>query len=262
MSKIVSAIRNFRDRLRASVTIKSKNILLFLAIFLLVVLAILIRMSPAFLGSNLIKAFDPWIQYYNADYLATHSLYDYFHWHDLKSWFPSGFDRAALRPGLTFTVVIIYQIFNFLGIPISLYDICFYFPAFMGGITVYATYLLGKEVLDRQLGLVAAFFMAFNPGYMQRTVAGFFDNETIGVFGVVMTLYFFVKTLRTGKLTHAILGGVFLGYLSLSWGGYYFVFYLLPIVTFIIILAKKYTSHVLIAYAGIEGTGLLVFSLY
>ena len=262
MTKIFSSIKNFRDRLRASVTIKPHNMLFFVALFLVVILAVIIRLSPAFMGNSLIKAFDPWIQYYNAEYLSTHSLYDYFHWHDYKSWFPGGFDRFNLRPGLTFTVVAIYNIFNFLGIPVSLYDVCFYFPAFMGGLTVYATYLLGKETLDRRLGLVAAFFMAFVPGYMQRTVAGFFDNETIGVFSTIMTLYFFVKTMRTGKIRHAVYGGFFLGYLSLSWGGYYFVFYLLPAVVFIVILTKKYNTNVLIAYAGIEGMGLLVFSLY
>ncbi len=262
MTKIFSSIKNFRDRLRATVTIKPHNMLFFAAIFLVVILAIIIRLSPVFMGNTLIKAFDPWIQYYNAEYLSTHSIYDYFHWHDYKSWFPEGFDRFKLRPGLTFTTVAIYNIFQFFGIPVSLYDVCFYFPAFMGGLTVYATYLLGKEILDRRLGLVSAFFMALVPGFMQRTVAGFFDNETIGVFSTIMTLYFFVKTMRTGKIRHSIYGGLFLGYLALSWGGYYFVFYLIPLVVFIIILAKKYNTNVLIAYAGVEGMGLLVFSLY
>ncbi|MFX0025332.1 MAG: STT3 domain-containing protein [Candidatus Hermodarchaeota archaeon] len=262
MTKIFSSIKNFRDRLRASVTIKPHNVLFFFALFLVVILAIIIRLSPAFMGNYLIKAFDPWIQYYNAEYLSTHSLYDYFHWHDYKSWYPGGFERYNLRPGLTFTVVAIYNIFKFLGIPVSLYDVCFFFPAFMGGLTVYATYLLGKEILDRRLGLIAAFFMAFVPGYMQRTVAGFFDNETIGVFSTIMTLYFFVKTIRTGKIRHGLYGGFFLGYLSLSWGGYYFVFYLLPVVVFIIILTKKYNTNVLIAYAGIEGMGMMVFLFY
>ncbi|MFX1415027.1 MAG: STT3 domain-containing protein [Promethearchaeota archaeon] len=262
MPKILSSLRNLKDRFRAGVTIKSQNVLLFIALLLVIVLAIVIRLSPVYLGNNLIKAFDPWIQYYNAEYLSQHSLFEYFNWHDYKSWFPQGFDRFNLRPGLTFTVVIIYNFFNSIGIPLSLYDICFYFPAFMGGLTVFAMYLLGKETLNRQLGLVAAFFLAFNPGYMQRTVAGFFDNETIGVFATIMTLYFFVKAIRTGKITHALLGGLFLGYLSLGWGGYYFLYYLIPITVLILIITKKYTPNVLIAYSGVIGMGLLTFMLY
>jgi dolichyl-diphosphooligosaccharide--protein glycosyltransferase len=262
MSKIWSSLKNLRDRTRASVTIKPRNLLFFTALFLVIFVAILIRLSPLAINNFLIKAFDPWIQYYQANYLSSHSLFEYFNWHDFKSWFPEGIDRGNLRPGLTFTVVIIYQAFNSIGIPISLYDICFYFPAFMGGLTVFAAYLLGKEALDRKCGLIAAFFMAFNTGFMQRTTAGFFDNETIGVFTTLMTFYFFLRTIRTGRITDSVLGGLFLGYLTLSWGGYYFVFYLLPIIVGILILMKKYNTHVLVAYAGIVGTALLIFSLY
>ncbi|MHA1319298.1 MAG: STT3 domain-containing protein [Promethearchaeota archaeon] len=261
MSSIYSSLKNLRDRARASVTIKTSNIIFFLALFLVVILAIVIRLSPIISGNYLIKAFDPWIQYYNAEYLATHSVFEYFNWHDIKSWFPEGYARGNLRPGLTFTVVGIYQFFNFIGIPISLYDICYFFPAIMGGASVYAIYLVGKEVLDRRCGLVAAFFLAFNPGFMQRTTAGFFDNETIGVFAALMTFYFFIKTVRTGKFYHSVLGGFFSGYLALSWGGFNFVFLILPIVCGIVILLKKYDSNILIAYAGIEGVGLLVYSL-
>ncbi|NVM16186.1 MAG: hypothetical protein HWN80_00615 [Candidatus Lokiarchaeota archaeon] len=261
MSKIYSSIKNLRDRARATVTIKQFNVLFFLALFFVVLLAIIIRLSPVASGNYLIKAFDPWIQYYNAEYLSTHSLFEYFNWHDIKSWFPEGFPRGDLRPGLTFTVVTIFQFFNSVGIPISLYDVCFYFPAFMGGASVFAIYLVGKEALDRRCGLIAAFFLAFNPGFMQRTTAGFFDNETIGVFSTLMVFYFFIKTIRTGKIVHSFLGGIFLGYLALSWGGYSFVYLILPIVVVIMILLKKYDSNILIAYAGIEGVGILVSAL-
>ncbi|GAI69114.1 unnamed protein product [marine sediment metagenome] len=75
-----------------------------------------------------------------------------------------------------------------------------------------------------------------------------------------MTFYFFIKALRTGKILDSFLGGVFLGYLSLSWGGYTFVYLILPMVCGILILLKKYDSNVLIAYAGVEGVGLLISS--
>ncbi len=261
MSKIYSSIKNLRDRARASISIKQFNVLFFLALFFVVFLAIFIRLSPLASGNYLIKAFDPWIQYYNAEYLSTHTIFEYFNWHDFKSWFPEGYDRFNLRPGLTFTVVAIYQFFTSIGIPISLYDVCFYFPAFMGGASVFAIYLVGKEALDRRCGLIAAFFLAFNPGFMQRTTAGFFDNETIGVFATLMTFYFFIKTIRTGKIVHSFLGGLFLGYLALSWGGFNFVYLILPLVCGIMILLKKYTPNLLIAYIGIEGIGLLIYAL-
>ncbi|MFX1419202.1 MAG: STT3 domain-containing protein [Promethearchaeota archaeon] len=262
MVKIVASLRNFRDRIRTSISVKTRNFLFFFAIVLLVILAILIRCSPIIRDVYLIKAFDPWIQWYNAEYLNEHTLYEYFNWVDYKSWYPSGFFRGGLRPGLTFTVVILYKIFNFFGLPISLYQICFFFPAFMGGLTVLVMYFLGKEVLDRSTGLFAAFFLAFNPGYLQRTTAGFFDNETIGVFATLMTFLFFLKAIRTGKFSRAVIGGLFLGYLSLSWGGYQFVYLLIPLICIILVLTNKYSENVLVSYAGVQGTGLLIFSLY
>ncbi|MFX0029161.1 MAG: STT3 domain-containing protein, partial [Candidatus Hermodarchaeota archaeon] len=225
-------------------------------------LAILLRISPIFRGPRLIKAFDPWIQWYNAEYLSDHTLYEYFSWHDFKSWYPSGFYRGSLRPGLTFTVVILYKFLTFFGVPISLYDVCYFFPAIMGGLTVLLTYYLGKEILDRGTGLIAAFFMAFNPGYMQRTMAGFFDNETIGVFASLLTFLFLLKGIRTGKFIYSVFGGMALGYLSLSWGGYQFVYLIIPILSILLILTDKYNENILITYAGIEGIGLLIFSVY
>ncbi len=262
MPRVIASIRNFRDRARASVSLKTRNILLFITLFLLVTLAIVVRLTPVLRGPLLIKAFDPWIQYYNAEYLSTHSFYEYFNWRDFKSWYPEGYFRSTLRPGLTFTVVAIYKTFNFLGIPVSLYHICYFFPAIMGGITVLVMYFLGKEVHSKGTGLMAAFFLAFNIGFLQRTIAGFFDNETIGVFSVLMIFLFFLKAIRTGKISYSILSGVFLGYLSLSWGGYQFAYLIIPLICIILILIKKYNEHILIAYAGAQGTGLLIFSLY
>lgn len=262
MSKLVSSLKNTKDRVGAKVYFKSHNLLFFIALLMIVILTIVIRLSPLLRGGQLIKAFDPWIQWYTSEYLDTHSLYEFFTWHDLKSWYPVGVSRYYLRPGLIFTVVFIHKIFLFFGLSISLYDICYFFPAFMGGVSVLVMYFLGKEVLDKKCGLLAAFFMAFSVGYMSRTTAGFFDNETVGVFAALMCLLYFIKALKSGRVTHAIIGGIFLGYLALSWGGYTYILLALPLIVGVLILTKKYNENVLIAYVGVQGMGLLIFSLY
>ncbi len=259
---IGTSIRDFYDRSRVSVSIKSKNVLFFFALVLVFVLALLIRLTPILRGSLMIKAFDPWIQYYSAKYITENGIYEFFNWHDYKSWFPGGIDRYALRPGLPFTAAAFWFILNSIGINVSIYHVCFFFPAFMGGLTVIAAFFLGKEILDRRMGLLAAFFLALNTGHAQRTMAGFFDNETIGVFATLMVFLFFLKAIKTGKISYSILGGLFLGYLSLSWGGYQFVFLIIPIIVVILVLINKYNSNVLIAYAGVQGTGLLIEGLW
>ncbi|MHA1454033.1 MAG: STT3 domain-containing protein, partial [Promethearchaeota archaeon] len=187
--------------------------------------------------------------------------YDWFHFHDFQFWFPSGVDRFALRPGLLYTTAIIYWIITALGIPVTPFQVAFYFPAFMGGATVLVMYFLGKEILDKRAGLIAAFFLAFSSGHMQRTVAGFYDNETIGVFAVLLVFLFFIKAVKSGKLSHGIYGGLSLGYLALSWGGLTYPFLLLPLLSAILILADKYNARILLAYATTIGIGLLIFTL-
>jgi len=120
--RIGNSLSSFKDRIRSSVVgAKKQNIVFFVALALVVIVAVMIRLTPVLRGPTLIKAFDPWIQYYNAKYISEHSLYEYFHWVDKKSWYPEGFKRAQTRPGLPFTAVVIWMILNFIGIPVSIY---------------------------------------------------------------------------------------------------------------------------------------------
>ena len=260
--KLRARFIDFRDRLKTKIRVKKENFFILAALIIILIAALLVRLSPIFVGPELIKAFDPWLQYYNANYLAENGVYEYFHWHDFKSWYPEGTNRYELRPGLTFTIVIIYNILNGLGIPIDLYHVCYYFPAYAGTLTVLIMYFLGKEILDKRTGLIAAFFLAFNPGHMQRTVAGFFDNETIGILGTLLTFLFFIKAVKTGKFHFSIFAGMALGYLALSWGGYVYSLLIVPLLTGILVIIDKYSPRLLIAYCGTEGTGIFLYSLF
>ncbi len=54
---------------------------------------------------------------------------------------------------------------------------------------------------------------------MQRTTAGFLDNEPVGVFALVMCLLFFAKATKSGKFSDGLLSGAFLGLTRLKLGG-------------------------------------------
>ncbi len=261
MGKMKNYISEKGDKIKTSVKIDKAAPWFYISLILIIVLAILIRCSPAVNGITLIKAFDPWYQYDSVQKLVDVGLYDWLHLHDYQFWFPEGVDRFNLRPGLLVTNALIYEILNGIGIPISLYTVCFYFPAFMGGLTVLVMYHLGKEILDRRAGLIAAFFLAFSPGHIQRTVVGFFDNETIGVFAVLATFLFFIKAVKYGKLSDSVLAGLSIGYLALSWGGLTFAFVLIPLIIFIIILIDKYDPKILMAYSVSIISGLMIYSI-
>ena len=261
VNKFRNWFSNQSDKVKTSVKVPSDAPFFYLALIFILILAVLVRMSPVITGTFLIKAFDPWYQFSSTKAVINMSLYDWFHFHDYQYWFPGGVDRFALRPGLLYTTAIIYWIITAIGIPVTPFQVAFYFPAFMGGATVLVMYFLGKEILDKRAGLIAAFFLAFSPGHMQRTVAGFYDNETIGVFAVLLVFLFFIKAVKSGKLSHGIYGGLSLGYLALSWGGLTYPFLLLPMLVAILILADKYNARILLAYSVTIGIGLLIFSL-
>ena len=261
VNKFKNWFSNQSDKVKTSVKVPSDAPFFYLALIFVLILAVLVRMSPVITGTYLIKAFDPWYQFSSTKAVINMSLYDWFHFHDYQFWFPEGVDRFDLRPGLLYTTAIIYWIITALGIPVTPFQVAFYFPAFMGGATVLVMYFLGKEILDKRAGLIAAFFLAFSPGHMQRTVCGFYDNETIGVFAVLLVFLFFIKAVKSGKLSHGIYGGLSLGYLALSWGGLTYPFLLLPLLVAILILADKYNARILLAYSVTIGIGLLIFSL-
>ncbi|MHA1511918.1 MAG: STT3 domain-containing protein, partial [Promethearchaeota archaeon] len=147
VNKFRNWFSNQSDKVKTSVKVPSDAPFFYLALIFILILSVLVRMSPVITGTFLIKAFDPWIQFNSMVHVTEMSLYDWFHFHDYQFWYPEGVDRFDLRPGLLFTTAIIYWIFTGLGIPVTPFQVAFYFPAFMGGATVLVMYYLGKEIL-------------------------------------------------------------------------------------------------------------------
>ncbi|MBD3185777.1 hypothetical protein GF325_03020, partial [Candidatus Bathyarchaeota archaeon] len=250
------------ERTKSNVTTSPQNILLAVALILIFTVAVFIRLVPVFNDVYLIKAFDPWVQYRCTNYIVENGLWDFLQWTDYQSWYPDGNNMYNMYIGLPMTNAIFYWIVNGLGFPVTVYDVCFISPAFMGGLTCIVIYFLGKEVLDKKMGLLSAFFLAFSPGYMQRTVAGFYDNETIGVFATLLSLLFFIRAVKRGSVVDGVLGGLSFGYLSLSWGGYTYTALLIPLFTVALIAFKKYSKRLLIGYTTMMGVGLLIHSFF
>jgi len=73
------------------------------------------------------------------------------------------------------------------------------------GLTAIATYFLTKEIWSPGAGLFAAGFIAIVPGYISRSVAGSYDNEGIAIFALQLTYFFWVKSVKTGSVSWAVL---------------------------------------------------------
>ncbi|WP_457557258.1 STT3 domain-containing protein [Candidatus Harpocratesius sp.] len=260
-NKVKTWFTDIGDRIKTSVKIDKDAPFFYISLLIIFILAVIVRLSPVVQGTFLIKAFDPWYQYDSTKKLIDMGFFNWFHFHDYKFWYPEGVDRFNLRPGLLITNALIYKFLIALGFNVTVFQVVYYFPAVMGGLTVVVMYYLGKEVLDRRAGLLAAFFLAFSPGHMQRTVAGFYDNETIGVFAILLEFLFFIRATKYGRLSDGLFAGLSLGYLALSWGGLSYGFLLLPLIVGVLILTDKYDSKVFMAYTTTVGVGFLLSSL-
>ncbi|MGD1005071.1 MAG: glycosyltransferase family 39 protein [Methanoregulaceae archaeon] len=80
-------------------------------------------------------------------------------------------------------------------------------PALLGVLTIPLMYFIGKEFIDRNVGIIAAAACTFSPFliyYSQEARA-----YSMGLFFVAFATFFFLKALKTNERTYWILFGVF-----------------------------------------------------
>ncbi len=248
-------INDFRNRYNTAVTtINKEMVLLYTSIVLIFIVAYLVRIfavlhEPAY--ELILTANDPFSQLRAAIYIEENGLAAFLSWVDPQTWYPEGrFWGKNQFVGTPLSAVLLHQLTMFLGLDISLVVICYYQPALMGALTCVAMYFLGKELGNKKIGILAALFLAISPGHLQRTVVGFFDHESLGILFLILTLYFYARSLRTGSVSSTILAGLCLGILSASWGAATYVFNLLAIHALVMLLLRKHSDRLFLSYGG------------
>lgn len=107
--------------------------------------------------------------------------------------------------------VLIYG--NTATIRTNMYLISRILSAVMGTLTVFMIYLIGKEIYNKKIGLISSSFLACTMGFV--TLAHFATVDIPLTFWIVVSLFFFIKIVNTGKMKYYLLGGLFAG-LALS----------------------------------------------
>jgi dolichyl-diphosphooligosaccharide--protein glycosyltransferase len=125
--------------------------------------------------------------------------------------------------------------------------------------TALATYKLTNEVTGRsESGFFSALFIAIVPSYISRSVAGSYDNEGVAIFALIITLYFWVKSVNTGSLFYAAMTSMTFFYMVAAWGGYSFVINIIPIFVLVMLFLGKYDANLYIAYSGFYILGTIL----
>ena len=227
------------------------------------IVAALLRVLPIQYGAYF-TAFDPLFQYRATQYIVDNGFAAWWTWHDTLSWYPMGRDVAnSAYPGIPFAAAFIYFVQKALGLGISLYKVCLYFPVFMAILTIITIYYLGRELSGKPTGIFAALFLAITPAFIQRTSLGFFDTENIGIFAIVATSLFFLRSSDKERsiqqrTLYGILSGLTLGLIYASWGAAKYMTGLLMLYMVFLIVSEKYETRHLITYSITIGLGFLI----
>ena len=209
-----------------------------------------------------IHEFDPWFNYRATEYLGEHGLKAFFEWYDYMSWYPLGRPvGTTIYPGMQITSVIIHRVLNdYLGIVMSLNDVCCYVPAWFG---VLATLLVGLLTAEcsgsSNAGAFASLVMSCIPAHTMRSVGGGYDNESIAVTAMSLTFYFWVRALRDDHSAKpfGILAGLAYIYMVAAWGGYVFVINMIGVHAIFLVLSQRFSRKAYWAYTLLFSIGTL-----
>jgi len=246
------------------------SMITFSALLLILFVAFSIRMFPLRweiqTGALHLSEFDPYYQYSLTDYMVKHGLLSPYwptQWVDTQRWYPDGINMGYSLPSLPMTTAFIYDIITALGINIDLMSFCSLVPAIMGTLAVLIIYFLGKDIGGKAVGMLASLFLALSPAVIQRASLGFFDTETVGVFSLVLFSLLFLRAIEEERsmrstVEYSLGSAATLAYFILGWGAAYYLIGLIVLFVFVLLLLRRYTRRLFLAYSLTFGLALLI----
>jgi dolichyl-diphosphooligosaccharide--protein glycosyltransferase len=266
--RIVNGLKGI-SKLRIEIT--HATILTYSALALILFVAFTIRVLPMRweipTGSFHLSEFDPYFNYRFTQYIVNHGFLSWAwptQWIDPQRWAPQGSNvPAGFFPGLPMAGAFFYDIIAGVGVNIQLMDFLALLAPIFSTMAVFALYFLGKEIGGKAVGLLAALFMALDPTHIERTGFGFYGDETVGILALVIFVLMFLRAIDENRpiksvAIYGITGGLALGYFSASWGASYFPVGLATLFVFVLVLIRRYTPRLFLAYGLTFGLGLFL----
>ena len=268
--RLVNSLKVF-GRLRIQTS--HASIICYSALLLILFIAFTIRILPIRweipTGDVLLNEFDPYYQFSLTNKMVQDGLFSPYlendgrGWINHQQWYPWGLDMYNSLPALPMTAAILYSIISWLGVNIKLMTFASFFPAIFGTLSCLLMYFVGKDIGGKAVGLFAALFLSLSPSFLQRTALGFFDTEVLGIVGLLLFIFMFLRaidenrTLRS-SLFYSVGAGAALVYFIGAWGAAYFLLDLTVLFVFALILLKRYSQRLLLSYSLVFGLALFI----
>ncbi|MCX6815385.1 MAG: hypothetical protein NT120_00855 [Candidatus Aenigmarchaeota archaeon] len=187
---------------------------------------------------------------------------------DTLSLAPYGAARAG--GSIDFYVYLGAYTYNFtrLFIPnLSWFNFLLWFPAILASLSAVPIYFIGKTFFDRKAGVLAAFFLIFDPSIISRTLGGDPDSDGIVLIMPLIAMAIFLiaykyanstKKFDTKYILYTILSGIAMGLWGLTWIGYWYVLWLITGFLLVPIIAEIIKKRKLSAIGNFKH-GIIVF---
>ncbi len=193
---------------------------------LAVVLGAYLRVLPALkMGRVELRANDPWIEYWLADYVYRNGFTS---WFALSRgnpdthvfWYPWGRDFTHSEyPGIPWVAALTYPIAGVFGFTLKGWVALQ--PVVAGALAIVAAYFLGKELTGELGGVATAFLVAVVPAATERTTVGFVEKQGYATPLLILQALFLARLVKYKKPRDALLAGLATGAVGLVWGGVY-----------------------------------------
>ena len=220
-----------------------KNRWAFLTVLAVFGIGLYLRYLPAQAMENL-QALDPYMIFRMSQHLALEGSMPVT---DFMRYFPYDAPSYVLNNGDIIFPAILY----WLG-PMFVFDSFLswaqFYPALMGSLSVVVMYFFGKEIANKRVGILSAFFLAVIPGALRRTSAGFFEKEPIGTFFMMLTFLFFTRAWKRESYVNGIASGLSLAFFTISWGGSQMQWLLLPLTVGSLLFIDEEIKNMIVAY--------------
>ncbi|RLF20573.1 MAG: hypothetical protein DRM97_07615, partial [Thermoprotei archaeon] len=182
---------------------RATTVLTVMSLIFIFSLALTLRLIPLRWGYYLTE-FDPYWQYYIAKKIASlgwRGFLEWSTWHrDLKFWHPYGRDVVHTSlPGVSFVGAFSYLLLRTIGLDVTIEQVVVVLPAFLGALATLIIFMLGCTIRSRVTGLVAAFLLAINSAFATRTIAGFYDDESVAIPLMLLGYALYLKGMKSRR---------------------------------------------------------------
>jgi len=150
-----------------------------------------------------------------------------------------------------------------------------YFPVLLSALSVIPAFYIGRKLGGNVGGFFSATIVAISSSFLGRTLFGHADTDAYDIFFPLYIIWLFLESLeqkdKIKQIALSAAAGVFMGFFSLAWGGWWYVFdfaigvivlYMAYIIIFELktLNAKKITGNETVRKLALITVSFVVFS--